>query len=78
MFHYEISGLKAYFGCSPHERQSCHRHSFDAMDESSPHMHVLVVLLTHDGRLCAKEIMGRAELTRMQADYSKVTEQLGL
>jgi len=48
------------------------------MDESGPHMHVLVVPVTLDGRFCAKEIMARAELTRRQDDSSKATEHLSL
>jgi len=48
------------------------------MDESSPHMHVLVVPLTKDGRLCAKEVMARAELTRRQDDYAKAMQPFGV
>lgn len=48
------------------------------MDESSPHMHVLAVPLTKDGRLCAKEVTSRAEMTRRQDSYAKAMEDLGL
>lgn len=48
------------------------------MDESSPHMHVLAVPLTNDGRLCAKEILARSELTRRQDSYAKALQGLGL
>ncbi len=48
------------------------------MDESSPHMHVLAVPLTQDGRLCAKEVLARSELTRRQDSYAKAMEELGL
>lgn len=48
------------------------------MDESSPHMHVLAVPLTEDGRLCAKEILARSELTRRQDSYAKALQGLGL
>jgi uncharacterized coiled-coil protein SlyX len=48
------------------------------MDESSPHMHVLAVPLTKDGRLCAKEVLARSELTRRQDSYAKAMEELGL
>lgn len=48
------------------------------MDESSPHMHVLAVPLTKDGRLCAKEVTSRAEMTRRQDSYAKAMEELGL
>lgn len=48
------------------------------MDESSPHLHVLTVPLTHDGRLCAKELTMRAEMQRRQTDYAKAMKQFGL
>lgn len=48
------------------------------LDESSPHMHVLAVPLTKDGRLCAKEILARSELTRRQDSYAKAMEPLGM
>jgi len=48
------------------------------MDESSPHMHVLAVPLTKDGRLCAKEVLARSELTRRQDSYAKALQGLGL
>ncbi len=48
------------------------------MDESSPHMHVLAVPLTKDGRLCAKEVLARAELTRRQDSYAQALAGLGL
>lgn len=53
--------------------------SFDLhMDENSPHMHVLAVPLTSDGRLCAKEIVSRLEMKRRQTEYAKKVEPLGL
>lgn len=48
------------------------------MDESSPHMHILAVPLTKDGRLCAKEVLARTELIRRQDGYSKAMEGFGL
>jgi hypothetical protein len=48
------------------------------MDESSPHMHVLAVPLTKDGRLCAKEITARAEMTRRQDTYAEAMKSFGL
>lgn len=48
------------------------------MDESSPHMHVLAVPLTRDGRLCAKEVLARSELTRRQDSYAQALAGLGL
>lgn len=48
------------------------------MDESSPHMHVLAVPLTKDGRLCAKEVLAKSELIRRQDGYAKAMEGFGL
>lgn len=48
------------------------------MDESTPHLHVLTVPLTHDGRLCAKELTMRAEMQRRQTDYAKAMRPFGL
>lgn len=44
-------------------------------DETTPHLHILSVPLTHDGRLSAREIIGnRANLSRMQTEFF---EQVG-
>lgn len=44
-------------------------------DETTPHLHVLSVPLTQDGRLSAREIIGnRANLSRMQTEFF---EQIG-
>jgi hypothetical protein len=44
-------------------------------DETTPHMHILSVPLTQDGRLSAREIVGnRANLSRMQTEFF---EQVG-
>lgn len=48
------------------------------MDESSPHMHVLAVPLTQDGRLCAKEVLARTELMRRQTSYATAMEPFGV
>ena len=48
------------------------------MDESSPHIHVLTVPLTKDGRLCAKEITARTEMQRRQTGYAEVMKPFGL
>lgn len=48
------------------------------MDESSPHMHILAVPLTKDGRLCAKEVTAKPELIRRQDGYAKAMEGFGL
>jgi Plasmid recombination enzyme len=47
------------------------------MDESSPHIHVLTVPLI-DGRLCAKEVMARKEMTRRQTEYATAMKSFGL
>lgn len=44
-------------------------------DETTPHLHILSVPLTQDGRLSAREIVGnRANLSRMQTEFF---EQIG-
>lgn len=48
------------------------------MDESSPHIHAMVVPLTADGRLCAKEVMSKAEMIRRQTDYAEALGDMGL
>jgi hypothetical protein len=48
------------------------------MDESSPHIHVLAVPLTMDGRLCAKDVLAKKELIRRQDSYSHAMRPLGL
>lgn len=48
------------------------------MDESSPHMHLLAVPLTKDGRLCAKEVTARSEMIRRQDSYAEAMKGFGL
>jgi hypothetical protein len=48
------------------------------MDESSPHIHLLTVPLTKDGRLCAKEVTARKEMQRRQTGYAEAMKPLGL
>ena len=49
-------------------------------DETTPHMHILSVPLTQDGRLSAREIIGnRAKMSQMQtAFYEQVGRDYGL
>jgi hypothetical protein len=48
-------------------------------DEHTPHIHCVVVPLTADGRLSAKEVMGnREKLSDLQEQYGKVMEQFNL
>lgn len=45
------------------------------MDERTPHIHCVVVPLTRDGRLSAKEIMGdRRKLSELQDSYGKAMQ----
>ena len=49
------------------------------MDEKTPHIHAIVVPLTHDGRLSAKEIMGNKKtLSERQDRYAAQMEPYGL
>lgn len=49
-------------------------------DETTPHLHILSVPLTQDGRLSAREIVGnRANLSRMQTEFfEQVGKEYGL
>lgn len=48
-------------------------------DESTPHLHVFVVPMTEDGRLCAKKyIDGRKDMIRLQDEYGKAMAAHGL
>ena len=48
------------------------------MDESTPHLHLMAVPITKDGRLCAKEIMARTEMQRRQTGYAEAMKMFGL
>jgi hypothetical protein len=59
-----------HFGWENIVEFSCH------CDERTPHIHCVVVPLTADGRLSAKEVMGdRRKLSRLQDIYGKVMEK---
>lgn len=48
-------------------------------DEATGHMHVFIVPLMEDGRLCAKQFLGgRKELVRLQTEYAKAMSAHGL
>ncbi len=47
------------------------------LDEKTPHMTFQYVPLTDDGRLCAKEINGKANLNRMQEEMPKLLKDRG-
>jgi hypothetical protein len=49
------------------------------MDESTPHMHINLVPVTKDNRLCAKDIFSKGKLTKLHDDFYKaVGKQWGL
>ena len=48
------------------------------MDETTPHLHIGVVPLTADGRLSAKSIFTKAEMTAIQTDFAKEIGAYGL
>lgn len=41
------------------------------MDETTPHLHIGIVPITADGRLSAKSIFTKAEMTAIQTDFAK-------
>ena len=47
------------------------------MDETTPHMHIGFVPITKDSRLCAKEILTRENLRKMQSELPKVLQEAG-
>lgn len=48
------------------------------LDEATPHIHANVVPITNDGRLSAKEMFGRQQLSDLQTKYAESVEHLGL
>jgi hypothetical protein len=49
------------------------------MDERTPHLHAVVVPLTSDGRLSAKEVVGnKYDLQRLQDDYAEQMRRYNL
>ena len=49
------------------------------MDESTPHMHLNLVPITPDGRLCSKELFDKTKLRQLQTDfYNAVGKKYGL
>lgn len=47
------------------------------VDETTPHMHMTIVPLTEDGRLCAKELLNRQRLRELQEELPKALQQKG-
>ena len=49
------------------------------MDETTPHMHLNLVPITPDGRLCSKELFDKSQLRQLQTDfYNAVGKKYGL
>lgn len=48
------------------------------LDESTPHIHAVVVPLTEDKRLSARDVFSKITLRKMQTSYAKKLEPLGL
>lgn len=49
------------------------------MDETTPHMHIVIVPLTKDGRLNAKELVGnRVALQQRHTRYSEAVKEFGI
>lgn len=49
------------------------------MDEKTPHLHIVTVPLTQDGRLSAKEMLGnRKQMQQRQDRYAELMKPLGL
>ena len=48
------------------------------LDEATPHIHANVVPITPDGRLSAKELFGRQQLSDLQTKYAESMKHLGL
>ena len=47
-------------------------------DEKTPHIHAVVVPITTDGRLCAKELFNPKTLRQLQTDYAQAMKPFGL
>lgn len=49
------------------------------LDEKTPHLHIVTVPLTSDGRLSAREIMGnKKDMQRRQDQYAELMKEFGL
>jgi hypothetical protein len=47
-------------------------------DEKAPHIHAIVVPITADNRLCAKELFNPKTLRQLQTDYAQAMKPFGL
>jgi hypothetical protein len=48
------------------------------LDESTPHIQAIIVPITDDNRLSAKEMFGKIQLKHLQTTYAKAVEKLGI
>ena len=49
------------------------------MDETTPHMHLNLVPITKDGRLCSKDLFDKSKLRQLQTDfYEAIGKKYGL
>jgi len=68
-----LNFIKDFFGAENVMYSQVH------VDEDTDHAHIGVVPITKDGRLCAKEVVGRVGLCRLQDEfYEKVLKDFGL
>lgn len=72
-FMQSLNFIKDFFGAENVMYDRVH------VDEEVDHMHVGIVPITKDGRLCAKEVYGKVQLCRLQDEfYEKVLKDFGL
>lgn len=68
-----IKFMRQRFGSDNLVRMTLHR------DETTPHIHAVVVPITSDGRLSAKDFIdGPKALKQLQTDYAQAMEEFGL
>lgn len=49
------------------------------LDETTPHMHLNLIPITPDGRLCSKDLFDKPKLQQLQTDfYEAVGKKYGL
>jgi DNA-binding helix-hairpin-helix protein with protein kinase domain len=66
------------FACEKYGKENIIRFSLHR-DETTPHIHCVVVPLTDDGRLSAKEVVGnRNDLKSLQDNYAEAMKLFGL
>jgi hypothetical protein len=48
------------------------------LDEATPHIHASIVPVTSDGRLSAKDMFDKTQLSNLQTEYAEAMQHLGL